>query len=280
MEIETVKFKQYLLGNLTPEETEKIDMQIISDAGLEEKLCWAESELAEDFLEGTLTPEETELFCKNFLISPERESQLKQIALLKNYSKNALNAQTSDEETDKPADNFFGLWKKFFTINLRPATAVLAVLIICFAFGIAWIIFSGVSNNELTQFEKKYESLNRKDLSNLSDFQNFSNVSLFSGTFRDSNSGNKLKQDALTEDVLFRFALPFGVGDETLFNVQILKEQKPVFRQNQVRVYKNQSGQEIRLIVPKSILHKGQYQISLENPSIKGSSVIYGLTVE
>lgn len=283
MENETVKLKKYLLGNLTPTEIEEIDLQVLSDETLEEKLNWAESELAEDFLEGTLTPMEIELFHKNFLVSPERKDHLKEIALLKKYSGTVRQpGETPVEKPFQSSEGFFRRLKIFLTTGLQqyPAFVVLGLLIICLGLGITWKIFSGGSNNELTRLEKEYGEMNHKDLSDLSDYQNLSGASLFSGTFRDSNSGNKLNQERLTENVFFRLALPFEASSETLFDVQVLKAQKPVFRQNQVRVYKNQSGQEIRLIVPKSVLQKGQYQIRLENPSAKDSGVIYSFAVE
>lgn len=280
METEIAILKQYLLGNLTPQETEEIDLRILSDESLEEKLYRAENELAEDFLEGTLTPEETELFYKNFLVSAQRKEHLKEIALLKKYAGNAFNAQSSSKLTDESTAGFGQRLKNFFEVNFRPAAAVLTVLIICLAAGITWKLFFTNSNNELAQIEKEYERMNRQDLSNLSDYQKLSNVSLFSGTLRDLNRAKKLNHEELTENVFFRLELPFQAGAETTFNVQILKEQKTIFRQNRVKIYKNQSGQEIRLIAPKSVLQNGQYQIRLENDSLKDLSLTYGFTVE
>jgi hypothetical protein len=163
---------------------------------------------------------------------------------------------------------------------LRPLTVVLALLIICLGLGIAWKIFFGKTNVELTQLEKEYNEMNHQDLSKFSDFQNLSTVNLSPGTFRDSGNAHKFNQQQLTENVFFRLIIPYEIENETLFNVQILKDQSLVFRQNQVKIYKNQSGQEIRLIVPGSILQKGQYQISLENPQIKDSNLVYSLAVE
>ena len=61
-EINITDYKQYLLGNLSPPETEAIDLQIISDEDSEEKLLWAESELMEDYLDETLSLKEVGLF--------------------------------------------------------------------------------------------------------------------------------------------------------------------------------------------------------------------------
>lgn len=68
-EINIANLKQYLLGNLPPQEAEAIDLQIISDESSEEKLLWAESELMEDYLDETLSPTDVELFKENFLVS-------------------------------------------------------------------------------------------------------------------------------------------------------------------------------------------------------------------
>ncbi|HEX8736859.1 MAG TPA: hypothetical protein VF721_16115 [Pyrinomonadaceae bacterium] len=275
MENEIVKLKQYLLGNLSSSEAEEIDLQIIADESLEEKLAWAESELAEDFLEGTLSPQETELFHKNFLISPERENQLKHIALFKKYAQDACLPEQSAETDDESPDNFFQRLKDFFASNRRPVTAVFALLIICLALGITWKIFFSAPNVELTQLEKEYAAKNSGDLSNITGF-----VNLSAGTSRDSSSDIKLKHEKLPDDVLFGLALPAEVGDETLFSVQLLKDEKAVFRQNQIRVYRNRSGQEIRLFLPKSVLAKGRYQIKLENTTAKNLTANYNFTVE
>ncbi|MEJ7701662.1 MAG: hypothetical protein WKF71_18755 [Pyrinomonadaceae bacterium] len=70
MKDENTKYKQYLLGNLSAMEIEEIDLQLISDKSLEERLYWAESELAEDYLDNVLSPPEVALFEKTFSFRP------------------------------------------------------------------------------------------------------------------------------------------------------------------------------------------------------------------
>lgn len=287
MDNEILKLKQYLLGNLSPRETEEIDLQLIADETLEEKLYWAESELAEDFLEGTLAPQETELFYKHFLVSPERENQLKHIAILKKYALDARPPEKSGERADessdnKSSDNFFRRLKNFFAAIPRPAmVAALLIIVLLPAVSILYFQSFGDINAELTQLEKEYAEKNRGDLSNPADFRNASPVNLTPGISRDADSGNKLNRSALSEDLFFSLALEFEVADETLFNAQLLKDEKAVFRQNHIRVYRNPSGQEIRFFLPKSALAaKGQYQIRLENPPQKNLTLVYYFTVE
>ena len=281
MENEILKLRQYLLGNLSPKDTEEIDLQIIADETLEEKLSWAESELAEDFLEGTLSPQETELFYKHFLVSPERENQLKHLALLKKYALDACLAEKSAESADKPADNFFRRLKDFFALHRRPVTVAVSLLFICLA-TLSLISFVQFLRNVtvLSKLETEYVEKNSRDLSNIADFPNVFEVNLASGTPREANSGNKFKQEALTDDVFFRLAVPLEIGDDARFKAQLLKDEKVVFRQVLTRVYRNKSGQEIRLFLPKSVLAKGRYQIKLENAATGNLMLSYNFTIE
>ena len=87
MDNQKLKFRAYFLGQLTDDESAAVELNIISDASLEDKLHLAESELIEDYLEEMLAPDEKDLFDKNFLRSPERQKRLDFLRLLKNHAK-------------------------------------------------------------------------------------------------------------------------------------------------------------------------------------------------
>lgn len=275
MQLTNSQLKKYLLGDLDEQAIEEIGVQIISETSTEDKLLIAENDLIEDFLEGNLSRGEEKLFYENFLICEDRQQQVREINLFKQFAKKEFQTESPVEKTDDSAENFWEKLKKLFGVNLRFAAPVLAVLIIA-AFG---IYFFYPSNN-LSPLEQEYAELNRKDFGNTNEFAEFSNVDLISGTYRDTGAGNKLKAENLSDKIFFRLDFPVNVAESELLNAEIVRDQKTIFRQPGIRVYKNQDGQEIRLLLPKTVLSKGRYQIKIENPKTEESPFIYDFAVE
>ena len=125
--------------------------------------------------------------------------------------------------------------------------------------------------------EREYAELNRKDLSNPASVNGFSTINLSSGSFRDANSAVKQSSEKLTETVLFRLALPAGSDVTTAFNAKISRGSALIFTLNGLHSYQNPNGKEVRILVPRSILQKGQYQIRLENGA---PPVTYAVSIE
>lgn len=272
-EINITGYKQYLLGNLSPPETEAIDLQIISDEDSEDKLLWAESELMEDYLDDTLSLKEVGLFKENFLISSERVSQFKQISLMRNYARKALKG-VSENVCETAPESFFEKLKFFFSTNSRPLTAVF-VLVFIGLFAVYYF-----TTNIQTASEKEYAAINQKGLSDLAELKPLVTLSLMSGVFRDSGSLNKLAGNNLTEKVLFRLALPVQSAAPDKFRAEIVKDGKVTFTQNKLPFYANPNGQELRLLLPSAELKKGIYQIKLTKESASESTYIYNFAVE
>jgi hypothetical protein len=270
MQRETTKLRQFLLGNSAETEGEEIGRRIISDRDFDDEMSFAEEELIEDFLENTLTAEEKELFYRNFLTSPARIELLKETTRLRNYARNHFVKVSETAREEKKSGGFFENLKAFLTLNLRPIAAVLIILMLA---GVAWRVFVYEAGG-LTQIEKEYAALNAKDLSNPSETAHLSSKSLLSGTFRDAGGSVKLNPANLTENVLFSLALPPATPKDALFDLELTKGGQAVFKQNKLRVYQNQSGQELKVILPRSVLSKGSYQIKLN------SGANYGFAVE
>lgn len=275
MQLTNSQLKKYLLGDLNEQADEEIGVQIISDESTEDKLLIAENDLIEDFLDRNLSAEEEKLFYENFLICEDRKQQVSEINLFKQFAKKQIQIESPVEKTDDSTENFWEKLKKLFGFNLRFAAPVLAVLIFA-AFGIYFFYPS----NPLSPLEQEYAELNRKDFGNTNDFAEFSKVNLISGTYRDTGAGNKLKAESLSDKIFFRLALPVSVAENETLNAEIVRDQKTIFRQTGLRVYKNLNGQEVRLLLPKTVLPKGRYQIKIENPQAEDSAVIYDFAVE
>ena len=274
MQGENAKLKQFLLGNLPQSEADELGVQIISDAGYDEKLTFAEADLIEDFLEDSLTAEEKRLFQENFIHCPDRLELLEETSLLKKYAQKTLK---SDSIEQKKTVGFFEALTEFLKLNLRPIAAGLLILIIA---GIAWRVFVYDANGNYSPVENEYAALNAKDLNNAPEIANLSTKSLIAGTLRDTNSTTKLTNANLTESVLFRLALPSQTAKETVYNVELGKDGQTIFRQPNVHVYQNQNGQEVKILFPKTVLPKGSYQIKLNDPNKKDSIINYSFIVE
>lgn len=268
---ENAKLKQFLLGSSSEPDSEEIGVRIITDRNFDEKMSFAEEELIEDFLDDALTAEEKELFYANFLTTPERIELLEETALLREYAQTNFTKTSENLTEEKKSGSFFESLRLFLSSNLlRPIAAVLIILVIG---AVVWRV-AVYDASGLSQIEKDYAALNARDLNNAPEIANLTNQSLAAGTFRDTDSTAKLNGANLTENVLFRLALPPETPKDRLFNLELVKGGQTVFKQTGLRVYQNQNGQELKVILPKTVLSKGSYQIKLSS----GGS--YGFAVE
>lgn len=274
MRVTELQLKKYLLGDVDEKTGEEIGVRVIEDETLEEKLRIAENSLIEDFLEKSLSPAEEKLFYENFLISEERMDRLNDIRLFKDYSRKYFQAGRPEKKmADRPG--FPERLKNLFNFNLRFAAAVLTVLVVAAA-GIYFLI----PGERLSALEREYAELNAGDFREPEKFTGLSRVELISGTLRSSDAVRKLPAENLSDRIFFRLALPFDAPGDNVFKAELSRDGETIFEQPAVRVYRNQSGQELRLLLPRSVLRKGRYQLKIENPADQTSPVIYDFAVE
>jgi hypothetical protein len=249
--MESKKIKNYLLGLMSENDVEAIDLQILSDKDMEETLLEAENNLIEDYLDENLSNEEIKAFNENYLINDERRKRVEFVRLMRSYAEKQVT-----ESEFKPS--FFEQITSFFA--LRPLTLAFASIALILALGIAWQI---IFNSNKISTDTELIALNKQNLSNLDEFKNLKNLSLISGNTRSSGNGNLLKENDLTDRILLRLALPNQSANKD-FTVKISQNNqlKQTFTQRTI-------GQEVRLLIPKSILTKGEYQITLEKDGEK-----------
>ena len=77
--------KSYLLGDLNPDEQQRLEQHLMADSDAFEYLCCIEDELIEDYLEGVLSGRDREKFENFFLAAPERKQKLSFAKSLKRY---------------------------------------------------------------------------------------------------------------------------------------------------------------------------------------------------
>jgi len=269
---ESTNYREYLLGSLPEKDAEDLDLTIIADPVLEDELLLAESELMEDYLEGSLSSEELELFHQNFLTSTDRKDRVRELAVLKQYSRESarildINPSSLPDKFKNSRFGFLGLW-------LRPSYAALSFLIVVIVVVGWWTLF----RNGVKLPQQELVALNKQDLSDTSKYQGFSNISLVPGTFRDSATARRLTQANLTETAFFRMEVPSG--DLPIYRVELLKGGTKIFTIDEAQVYQNPAGREVRLLLLRSMLSKGQYQIRLEDPGNPGLTLTYAFAVE
>ncbi len=257
-------FKNYLLGLLSAFDAEALEVQIISNEVSEDDLISAENRLIEDYLANNLNEDEVKAFQNNYLVTNER---LERVELTKSL------IQISDQTSEKLQNivikpNFFNRLKDFF--SLRPLTVSFATIALILSLGLVWQI---VFNTNRTQVGAEIAALNKQDLSNLEEFKTFTKLNLAKGILRSDGNSNNLLENQLTEKVLISLILPVKTSSVEQFNVKIVQNGKQLQQFTQ-RSYENQ---EVRLLLPKSLLKKGEYQITLEN---KGEEYNYSFVVQ
>ena len=243
--VDESKLRQYLLKNLSDKETETIDAEIFENEELESALVFAEEDLIEDYIDDTLSPAERKLFDTNFLISKRRRENLVFLAQLKTEI-----AGIASEETEKPLSISERLAKIFRP--KFPQIVVFASVAIVFAVFAWWFIGSGGQTSKIA-------ALNKNDLSNLSEYQNLSNLSLKTDVLRSNNAGKTLQKDLLSEKVLVRLDLRETV--DSIPRLEIYRNENLIETLKDVRVYKTPNGAELRLLFPASLLEKGVYRL-------------------
>lgn len=265
--MEGQKIRRYLLGSLIENEVEEIELRLISDPSFEEELYLAENNLMEDYLENSLSPPEVKLFQENFLSCKERQSELENLALLRNYAQKKRLQEFSDEKIKGSSGFFFRKLSDFFARNLHPIAAVLAVAMLL---GMIGFYFFNSGKNEIAR-------LNQVDLSNVAEYQNLTNLNLNSISLRDAVGSNKLSANNLTDPVLLRLDLPV---EGNAFDVSVKQGEREIARLDRISPYRNQSGRELRLLLPASLLMKGEYRIEAAPENSNESSVVFTFAVQ
>jgi hypothetical protein len=77
--------KQYLLGQITPEQRAPLEERLLSDADFHDELSIAEDELIDLYLAGELAAADRQGFETHFLLAPERHRKLRFARALRRY---------------------------------------------------------------------------------------------------------------------------------------------------------------------------------------------------
>ncbi len=268
MSRDKVQLRRYFLGDLSDEETESFDIWVISNEDSHDELEAAEDELIEDYLEGNLSERDRALFLENFLVSNERREGLELTALLRRESGTAT-AETLDVGSQRSSflDRLMGAY--------RPLAAAAAVVIIGFVSFVAWQVFF---SKRPTALEQEYALLNQAELA-VDDPAKRSVVPLAPGQLRDSDKPVEIAAESLSDAVLFRLFLSYRAEPGATFKLDIVRADEVTFTQDQVRSYSTNTGSEVRVLLPRSMLAKGTVEIRISDTNNAERTLTYGFLV-
>src|ERR1044072_9150897 len=123
--------RSYLLGNLEADGRAALEESILSDPGVYEELLVVEGELIDQYVVNNLSPSERQQFETHFLITAERQNNLRFGRLLRRYLDSQPDFVPPDEitviagrqdEIDAPGTKFFS-----FAAGSFARSATLAV---------------------------------------------------------------------------------------------------------------------------------------------------------
>ena len=122
-----ILIRRYLLGEVTDEEREQVERQLMTDRQYLDHILRIEESLTDEYVRGELGQDERELFETYFLSAPERRDKLEFAESLNRYiaesrAWKSADVADADNEAAGPTDARF--WPR--QIPSRPAIALLA----------------------------------------------------------------------------------------------------------------------------------------------------------
>jgi hypothetical protein len=266
---EHIKIKEYLLGGLDLLEREEVERRIIEEPDYADEALAAEDALIESYVDGELTDLDRERFRDEYLTSEERVRRVKNFATLRAAVVRLTDQPASGITREVTRGGFLSLLK------LRPLTAMVATAVVILSAIGLWLVFTGP-----TALEKEYAELNRLEMSDLRQLGNFSAIDLVPGTFRSADPGAKIVVTEMSKTVVFRLPLNFVPPVGTRFDVDLLREGKRIFTVEDRGFYQEGNVNEVRVLMPRSVLTKGTYQVNLLQPGTQNAPVVYNFSVE
>ncbi len=153
--------RQYLLGELSPEERERIEKRVMSDDASFETLLLVEDDLMDQYVRGGLNSEERQLVEKHFLASPERQQSLRFAKAFQRH----VDSNPTPIVTPQPIPVKEPSWWQRLPLILRlqnPAVAFsLIAALLLLAAGNVWMWRRGPSSDQ-SEVPAKNEELQKE----------------------------------------------------------------------------------------------------------------------
>ena len=251
--VDKQEMRNYLLGTLEVDRRAALEERILSDPQFYEELLVSEEDLIDQYLGNKLSPSERQQFETYFLITAERQNNLRFGRLLRRYLDSQPAPVSSEEipvavrrtETHAPAKTFLPFAAGSFgrTAAIAMSAAVVAavgiILVLC------WIS-SRKTQPQVVQ----------------NDSSQFVRVPLTPGTLR---SGEIATQHVSVPPRGARVRLEMEVSNSNFHNYksELLRENDPVQTGNQLQSEKKGEQHIVPWTIGGEVLSPGDYQVRL-----------------
>jgi hypothetical protein len=245
------ELKSYLLGTLEAETRTALEESILCDPDVYEQLLIAEEELIDQYVAGGLSRLEQHQFETHFLITAERQSNLRFGRLLKRYldSHQVLISKEDLSTTVLPAGKTAPAKKSFVSyfgpMGQKPALAFSAAVVACVAIIlVCWLIL-----------RKPAESVAQRGS------QRVMIVTLSPGSMRSEGSTQRVTVPPKGFDV----KLELEVSNTSFQNYksQLFRESEPVQASAGLRMEAKGDQHVVPVNITGEILSPGDYQVRL-----------------
>ncbi|HVN83190.1 MAG TPA: hypothetical protein VMW38_29670 [Terriglobia bacterium] len=294
--------KSYLLGELRPEDQQRLEQRLMIDTAVFDELQRVEEELIDDYLKGALSGRQKESFESFFLLPPERRQKLTFARELRRYIA---------EHAPRKArwSNWWESWTSVWRVqNPIPAWSLAAAILLILVGG-SWSVVRIFTlqkeieqarvpelqkrlaetqdrNVELTarlQHEQNQRGLLEQEVANLRTGEKPSRLSLLPGqtqpvfaffltpSLRGLGSSQKLSIPSGTN--LVQLELNFAPEDYARYRATVQRvDGEEIWSQSWLKAEPAARSQLLRLILPAKLLTPGDYAVSLSGISASGES--------
>jgi hypothetical protein len=247
------EMRNYLLGTLEVDRRAALEERILADSEFYEDLLVSEEELIDQYLGNNLSPSERQLFETHFLITAERQNNLRFGRLLRRYLDSPPAPVSSEEipvavrqtETHAPAQTFLPVAAGMFG---RTAAVAISAAVVA-AVGII-LLLCWVSNRKAQQHVVQKDSAP------------ILSVPLTPGTLR---SGDVATQHVSVPPRGARVRLEMEVSNSSFHNYksELLRENDRVQTENQLQAEKKGEQHIVPWTIGGDVLSPGDYQVRL-----------------
>jgi hypothetical protein len=264
--------KQYLLGQLTPEQRAPLEERLLTDADFHDELSIAEDELIDRYLAGDLAAADQQGFETHFLLAPERHKKLRFARALRRYVAAETDApggatatvappaglrqqeattaeeQTPGDRVTRPRDSGKqNLFRLFFA--RRPAFAFAAFAAVLLAVAtVSWVALDRPARRELA-------------------FRNPYAVTLTPGLTRGTGEPARIQIPTDADALRLRLELP-AAEHESYRAALLTAERAEVWAADDLRPAPGAAA--IDVDIPTNVITPGDYQVKVSGRASGG----------
>lgn len=287
--------RDYLLGDLSNDEREQIELRLLTDRDFIEQLTLFEEELVDEYVRGTLAAGERRKFERSFLSTPEGTEQVRLATVLRRYASTGTAAR--EDETAAAAPDRRGL-RQYLRLRVSLPAYVLAGAVAMFVLVAAALIAGDLLlRNRLERLQAR-QPIGTEELQKLLVDQQTQNTELAERLNRERDrraeieqelaalKGSKERQPGIAAIVLMP-GRTRGTGEENLLVVESTMKRalfhlvirdadydayrvslhteagEQAWASDPLKAQSGRRGKEVLVTLPVSVLSNGNYFLKL-----------------